>query len=666
MLAFDGTRIKAEMELEMQAETRVRARTRAEAQAEADAEAETRAAALAVTLKEGQAVRIVEAQAVARALARAVALSEALTEAVTRTTDTRTRTLVRALAGGAFTFRYDDMLEDSKLKDIIYSIGPYHRQKLARDLWRRSNSLQQYWWLIQIIVPITRLPTELLQQILLIVVDETNDSTLALMRVCKYWHTTVTGIWASLRLGTRTPKLAVTSKLRRNQWLLDISVDTEFDRGNSTPSEGDYEAIFAAMEATARWQSFIIETFPPPAHLPEHFVNRGLQRCCSNTTMSRLRTFKVKSACEMSPLLNRLLRILGTTASEELTTVEIKSANVISFLTPTYSKIFHSIRVLCLDTPGLSDPVALLPHLHQLEDFSASHLSLLTYDDDVNLPLVHTLRHLSLRAVSIQWMSGRTFHGLLSCTLLFPLHRPVLHTFRATFPNCKELTFRGYPLDILDGVSAPELTYLSVRSSCFNKLRGNQQLVRFSSRALRETRLAPQILHISIEATTQAWTRALDFMSNLVELVIESPRPSSLGVKVLQALVVHPVHANNLDTTGEQYTPVCPSLKRFGLGYRRWLRPSEHFDMIPELISMVWSRQQSTFALQSVRIWTGCDQKHPLELIEGSWINFKGFERLVKDSAIKGGSLVGLVVSRLVENMFKPSGKSSAVRPNCN
>jgi hypothetical protein len=48
--------------------------------------------------------------------------------------------------------------------------------------------------------------------------------------------------------------------------------------------------------------------------------------------MSRLRTFKIKSACEMSPLLDRLLRILGTSASGELTTVEINSANVISFL----------------------------------------------------------------------------------------------------------------------------------------------------------------------------------------------------------------------------------------------------------------------------------------------------------------------------------------------
>jgi len=365
----------------------------------------------------------------------------------------------------------------------------------------------------------------------------------------------------------------------------------------------------------------------------------------------------------MSPLLDRLLHILGTTTSEELTTVEVNSANVISFLSPMYSSVFHSVTVLSLDTPGLRNPVDLLPHLHQLEAFTASHLSLPIYRNDVKIPFVHTLRHLSLRAVSIQWMSGRSFHTLETCTLLFPIHRHVLHTFHTTLPNCKNLTFQGCPLNILDGVSAHKLTHLSVTSSCSHKPRGDPQLIRFASQALQESRLAPQILHISIEATTKAWTKALAFMSNLEELVIDSAQPSSFGAKVLRSLVVHPVLANNLGTTaalGCLNTPVCPSLKRFGLRYRRWLRPSEHFDLIPEIMSVILSRQQSIFSLQSFRIWTSCDQKDPLELIEGSWISLKEFERLANDGA---RNLLQLVVSRLLENMFKPSGKSSTACP---
>ena len=176
----------------------------------------------------------------------------------------------------------------------------------------------------------------------------------------------------------------------------------------------------------------------------------------------------------MSPLLERLLRILGTTASGELTTVKIHSASVISFLAPNYPSIFHSIKVLSLDAPRLPNPVDFLPHLHQLEALTASHLSLLTYHNDVKIPFVHTLRHLSLKAVSIQWMSGRTFHALESCTLLFPLHQHVLHTFNATLPNCNDLTFQGYPLDILNGVSAQNVTRLTVKCPCSEKLRGSR------------------------------------------------------------------------------------------------------------------------------------------------------------------------------------------------
>jgi len=578
----------------------------------------------------------------------------------------RVEALAQALGAGvwpakAHPFTYADVLADSKLKDIIYSIEPDHRHTLACHLHRRSHTAQKYWWLIQIITPITRLPPELLQQILLFIVDEASDSPLALMLVCKHWYAIVTGIWASLKLGTTTSKDAVATKLERNQWVLDVVIDTDIDRGDFTSVGGAYQAIFAAIEATDRWRSFVVETFPPQADLPEHLVNSGLQRC-SDAVMNRIRTFRIKCACETSPLLDRLLRILGKSTSRELTTVEINSPNVISFLTPTYSTIFHSVKVLSLslDTPGLRNPVDLLPHLHQLESLTASHLS---FPNDVDLPFVHTLRHLSLRAVSIQWMSGKTFHALESCTLLLPLHRGIQNTFSTTLPNCKHLTFQGYPLDVLSGVSARKLDHLSVTCSSSFNLRGTWELVQFSSQALRQSRLSPRILHLSTEATSEAWRKALAFMSGLEELVIENARPSSLGARVLQSLVVHPIHIANNGTTatpGGRSTPLCPSLKRLGLRYRRWLRPNEPFDLIPEFMSVILSRQRSKFHLQSFQIWIRSDQKDPLELIAGSWISLEGFEHLMNASAT---TLLQVMATKLVENMVKPSGKSSTASP---
>jgi len=477
----------------------------------------------------------------------------------------------------------------------------------------------------------------------------------------RYWYLGIT------QAGSNNPKECHHKQLERNPWLLDVLVDTEFDRNDFTPSGGSHQAIFAAIKAASRWRSVVVESLPAQADLPEHLVSRGLQQC-SDLVMSRLKTFRIKYPCKMSPLLERLLCILGTTASEELTTVEINSPNVVPFLAPTYPSIFHSVKVLCLDTPRLPNPVDLLPHLHQLEALTASHLTFPIYHNNVDMPFVYTLRHLTLRAISIQWMSGRTFHVLESCTILFPLHRHVLHTFSTTLPNCKDMTFHGYPLEILHGVSAHNLTQLSVMSSCSDKSRGGRLLVRFSSQALRESQLAPHILHIGIEAMSWAWTKSFDFMSNLEELVIDNARPSSLGVKVLQSLVVRPVHATNLGTTATQEggnIPVCPLLKRFGLQYRRWLRRSEHFDLIPEIMSIIWSRRQSKLSLQSFRIWKGSEQKDPLEFVEGSWINIRAFKQLVNDSTITGEDLLQLVVSRSVENVFNPCPLPHALK-NCN
>ena len=490
---------------------------RAEALAEALVEALTRAK----TLARARAKTLARAQAQVLALAQAVARVRAEVRA-----QTLTLVRARALALGAMealavaraksralahTVTYGEVLADSELIDIIYSIEPERRYHLVRDLWHYS----EHWWFIQTITPITRLPQELLHQILLIIVDNASDSPLVLMQVSKHWYTVVTSIWASLKLGTTTSKDAVTRKLEMNQSFLDVVVDTEIDRGRLTLSEDAYQAIFVAIDATPRWRSLIIETFPAQADLPEHMVNRGLQRC-SGAVMGRLRTLRIKCPCETSPLLDHLLRVLGSSASEELTTVEINSANVISFLVPAYSSIFRSVTVLSLDTPGLPSPVDLLPHLHRLKSLTASHLPLPVYHNDVDLPFVHTLGHLSLRSVSIQWMSGRTFQALEACTLIFPIHHNVLDTFCAILPNCKELTFEGYPLDILNGVSAKRLTQLSVMCSSIYKPRGNRQLARFCSQALRESRLAPRILHINIEATSEAWTKALTFMSSII------------------------------------------------------------------------------------------------------------------------------------------------------
>jgi len=147
------------------------------------------------------------------------------------------------------------VLADSGLMEIINSIESYKRSDLVRVLWLHSpqKTKHEYSWLFHIFTPVTRLPLELLQQILLIVIDEVSDPS-ALVHVCKLRHVVVTGIWTSLKLGPKTTKDDVIQKLERNQSFLDIFVDTEMDHGDISSS---YEAIFTVVEAAARWRSSV-------------------------------------------------------------------------------------------------------------------------------------------------------------------------------------------------------------------------------------------------------------------------------------------------------------------------------------------------------------------------------------------------------------------------
>ena len=611
-------------------------------------------------------------QAVLRSQVRSQAQVQAKAEAKAMVQQVGIRTQALQLAGTwawargeahAMCERIPPAVADpSAVRDILAALN---RNGIAHRLWDPLRETgDEYSCIINCITPVARLPFELLRQIFLIIIDEASSPPSALMLICKYWHAIVTSIWSSINVGTMTPMDVVTRKLERNQWLLDIVVDTDSDRGDLIPSDGAFGAIFAIIEASSRWRSLVVKSFPGQADLPEDIVNRHLQRC-PNDTMNRFTTFKIMSTCETSPLLNSLLHLLGTTASSELTTMEINSPNVISFLAPAYPFIFHFLRVLSLDTPGTPNPVDLLPYLHQLETFTASHISFPIYHNNIDLPLIHTLRHLRLRAASIQWMSGRTFHVLEDCTIILPLHHHVLHAFSTTLPNCKRLMFQGSPLNILNNISVHKLIHLSVTcSGSFNR-RGNQQLIQFSCFVLGESCLAPKILHIGIEATSQAWISALSFMSDLEELVIESAGPSSLGARVIQALIFQPVHASNPDATptdpGEWREPLCPSLKRFGLKYRRWLRQSEQFNLIPDFKSVISSREHSKYALQSFSIWLTSDQQTPLELIEKSQMIDGGLERLVEMSEKKREKLMitKLVQPALYPPLFIPTPSNS-------
>ena len=558
-------------------------------------------------------------------------------------------------------FNTNNELANSRIKDILYTLKSEDRDELAYNLLfyatqndQSPQTKHEYLSVLHFLAPITQLPSELLEQIFLLIINDATQPSSPLMVVCRKWHGHMSSLWASLNLGTRTAMDAFTRKLERNPRLLDIVVDTGIGCGDLGLSKDVYEVIFAAIEVASRWRSVTIETFPGNAHFPEDLMKLGLQRC-TDAAMSRLTTFRVMRACNMSPLLDYFLRILATTASEKLTTVEINSANVISFLlTPPYSPIFHSITVLHLETQGMRNPVDLLPHLHQLERLTASHLPLPAYSPDVKLTFFDTLRYLRLRSVSIQWMSGRTFKVLETCTLIFPHQHHSLHSFDCALPNCKLLTFEGYPLKTLNGFSVQKLTQLSVKSHRCKKRQRSWQLVGICNHMSGVLTL--RSLNVGVEASSQAWIKALASMSNLEELCMSNLQPSSLHARFFEALLAKPLcnkDWDDLPATRKWHTTLCPSLKVFGLSYSRWLRSTEKFTFVPTMVATIWSRSWSWCPLQAFRIWLPSDQKEPLELIGASQIGLREFQLLCSGSHTEQGGAFDLVARKAVQKILR-------------
>ena len=81
--------------------------------------------------------------------------------------------------------------------------------------------------------------------------------------------------------------------------------------------------------------------------------------------------------------------------------------------------------------------------------------------------------------------------------------------------------------------------------------------------------------------------------------------------------------------------PLCPSLRRFGLNYDRWLRLSEGFDLVPVFMSIIQSRQWSKCALQSFNLCIMGDQEATIELIERSGMSRTGFDRLHRKTKVQ-------------------------------
>jgi hypothetical protein len=223
------------------------------------------------------------------------------------------------------------------------------------------------------------------------------------MQACQRWRSIIEGmssLWASLDLGAGSTPESVHHWLSR-AGTRPLAVKIDIDKGRST-AERLQPSLAMAGNKASRWQTLTITSLPqdePDAQSNHALLSMQIQ------PMSQLRHLNITEPV-LSPLLRALLQNISTAAVGELMSMKIHSFSAVEYLLqPAHSSIWRSLTTFIAKVSKKSEPVDLLPHFMQLEVLELTNL-LLIVDNDSPLPLAHTLHHLYLKSVSIQWMGG--------------------------------------------------------------------------------------------------------------------------------------------------------------------------------------------------------------------------------------------------------------------
>jgi len=260
----------------------------------------------------------------------------------------------------------------------------------------------------------------------------------------------------------------------------------------------------------------------------------------------------------------------------------------------------------------MESPADILPHLQRLERLDAQHLHLPIYPPGASLPLIQTLRWLTLKSVSVQWMAGRVFPALESCSITFPHHSDTIHVQPVTMflweregmrhaPSrlstdvpvtmfaCTELAYDSNDLDPLRHFHHSPPTRLQVRSGQWNVRRGNPQFVVICPTVFTSTQCL-YFLDIGVQCSEQLLVLALRQLPALEELCLRLASPYALSETFFQEFVTTRSNAGSpCEMAALPRLPLCAKLTELLLHYRRWLRGPERKGLIPVFNDIVSS-----------------------------------------------------------------------------
>ena len=533
----------------------------------------------------------------------------------------------------------------------------------------KSATLFDNYFLAQTVVtPVHRLPEETFAEIIRIAVSEHGQKPHHLIRVCRRWWLIITRLphlWSSLRILPWTNGEYVKRSLARAgkgnlDVIMHVGEGNISDFGDTEP----YEGASIAAESAERWQSLVLSalsTNKDPSPM------KGYPDTAPPSHASSLKTCLSKIA----------------SSAQRLKRLEINDSYCLShFSHPIHNQVLWGLTDLRVHVPGGGGVVNILPSLPSITRLDLSHVMLPDYTLSADLPFIEHLVYLSLAVVSVQWMAGREFKVLRTCSIQSPLNHRAIQGTRIVLPVCGELAYQAYPLEGLSAFVAPQLTVLNTGINSFNALRNAAELDRVRNFCAHQTTL--QHIHLTVEGHDLSLIGILKLLPGLRELVLNLDRPLSLGWKFFRALIANshksrPRHQLewwssmfNDDDDDDSSPLLCASLTFLGLRYGRWLRNTETEIIVPLFAAILHSRKLAGVPLSSftiewgrgmvptwINIWRAIFEKPPRYALGTSgfrdiWMIHEAFTSATRSDFIMLVDVLPHTVLYLAQPLYSP------------
>ena len=466
---------------------------------------------------------------------------------------------------------------------------------------------QQNSYFASLLVPIHRLPVEMLAEIFLFSIYSHAHSPSRLMQVCRSWRAVISAIpniWSNVRLSSWTELDKVRFHLKRTKAsLLNVEIDTVADDHEAVRGASKFLGLAVAAKEAKRWRNLIITSFPSKVDV-DAYVTPETPAFTFGGPMDDLESFRITNPCESSVVFDQLLDTIASSSHSKLIDMEVMSPNALYRLSqPQFASIFRHLVTFKVGVRNMRFEADILPYFERLEGLEISGLYIPSYPPSRDLPVVRTLKSIKLKAVSIEWMTGREFPMVTECAITSPQQ---IDAFRhgMSLPACTSFTYKGRKPYLLSFVDLPQLTSLVVGNSVWSPRRGSQELMAppIAGFARQLTRL--KTLHLDSPCRSATIIVILSLLPALEELTLGIARPNTLGRKFFAALLAS--ESESSDGTGWSVR-LCPNLRTLGLRYTRWIRGSETDQVTAILSNIVDSRKRTNTPLRSLRIWKSID-----------------------------------------------------------